>query len=226
MLRRTISTSMGIADDKAARNLNERPLAPIETLDGFGHLGSPSASALPLRPADFDVSTPGPQHPPGFYGDGGERRAFNLFKFETQLRGLQDMPQGIRTAEFGLRQATELKYPLMTWAVMLALFDLIASLFLRGLVSIPRLRRAGAMRALLAVAIAATVIAGFVGVSLAGIPGLILFSVIDGAAMGGAAVGTMRFFRKPPAATASAVLPSFIPSVSATTVMPLTTIPF
>jgi hypothetical protein len=74
--------------------------------------------------------------------------------------------------------------------------------------------------------IAATVIAGFVGVSLAGIPGLILFSVIDGAAMGGAAVGTMRFFRKPPAATASAVLPSFVPSVSATTVMPLTTIPF
>lgn len=74
--------------------------------------------------------------------------------------------------------------------------------------------------------IAATVIAGFVGVSLAGIPGLLLFSVIDGAAMGGAAVGTMRFFRKPPAATASAVLPSFIPSVSATTVMPLTTIPF
>ncbi|MDP3500956.1 MAG: hypothetical protein Q8S33_11505 [Myxococcales bacterium] len=74
--------------------------------------------------------------------------------------------------------------------------------------------------------IAATVIAGFVGVSLAGIPGLILFSVIDGAAMGAATVGTMRFFRKPPAATASAVLPSFIPSVSATTVMPLTTIPF
>ena len=159
MLRRTIATSMGIADDNAARNLNERPLAPIETLDGFGHLGSPSASALPLRPADFDVSTPGPQHPPGFYGDGGERRAFNLFRFETQLRGLQDMPQGIRTAEFGLRQAAELKYPLMTWAVMLALFDLIASLFLRGLVSIPRLRRARALQAMLVVAIAATVIA-------------------------------------------------------------------
>ena len=74
--------------------------------------------------------------------------------------------------------------------------------------------------------IAATVIAGFVGVSLAGIPGLILFSVIDGVAMGGAAVGTMRFFRKPPAATASALLPSFVPGVSATSVMPLTTIPF
>ncbi len=73
--------------------------------------------------------------------------------------------------------------------------------------------------------IAATVIAGFVGVSLAGIPGLILFSVIDGAAMGGATVGTMRFFRKAPAATAT-VMPSFVPNVSATTMVPLTTIPF
>jgi hypothetical protein len=83
----------------------------------------------------------------------------------------------------------------------------------------------GGFAAATIVHIAATVIAGFVGVSLAGIPGLILFSVIDGVAMSGAAVGTMRFFRKPPA-TVSAVLPSFIPGVSATTVMPLTSIPF
>lgn len=74
--------------------------------------------------------------------------------------------------------------------------------------------------------IAATVIAGFVGVSLAGIPGLILFSVIDGAAMGGAAVGTMRFFRKEPAATTTTVLSSFVPNVSPTTLVPLTAIPF
>ena len=74
--------------------------------------------------------------------------------------------------------------------------------------------------------IAATVIAGFVGVSLAGIPGLILFSVIDGVAMGGASVGTMRFFRKEPAATTTSVMPSFVPNVSATTMVPLTTIPF
>lgn len=76
--------------------------------------------------------------------------------------------------------------------------------------------------------IAATVIAGFAGLSLAGIPGLILFSVIDGAAMGAASVGTMRFFRKPSPSPspATAVLPSFTPSVSGTTFVPLTSLPF
>lgn len=71
--------------------------------------------------------------------------------------------------------------------------------------------------------ILATVIAGFAGVTLAGIPGLILFSVIDGAVMGAAGVGAMRFFRKEPAV---AQLPSFSPSVSATTFVPLSTISF
>lgn len=72
--------------------------------------------------------------------------------------------------------------------------------------------------------ILAAVIGGFAGVSLAGLPGLLLFSLIDGAAMGAASVGAMRFFRKPPPATA--VIPSFVPGVSATSVLPLTSISF
>jgi hypothetical protein len=72
--------------------------------------------------------------------------------------------------------------------------------------------------------ILATVIAGFAGVSIAGIPGLILFSVIDGAAMGAAGVGAMRFFRKEPGPVT--VLPSFAPSVSATTFVSLSAISF
>lgn len=72
--------------------------------------------------------------------------------------------------------------------------------------------------------IAAAVIGGFAGLSLNGIPGLILFSVLDGAAMGAASVGTMRFFRKEPSPTA--VIPSFSPNVSATTVVPLSAFSF
>lgn len=70
-----------------------------------------------------------------------------------------------------------------------------------------------------------SVIAGFAGVTLGAIPGLILFSVIDGAAMGAASVGTMRFFRKVPAPTAF-VVPSFSPAVSSTTVVPITAFAF
>jgi hypothetical protein len=72
--------------------------------------------------------------------------------------------------------------------------------------------------------IVACVIGGFAGLSLAGIPGLIVFSLVDGAAMGAASVGTMRFFRKEPAATAT--LPSFVPNVSDTSVVTLTALPF
>jgi hypothetical protein len=74
--------------------------------------------------------------------------------------------------------------------------------------------------------VVALVIAGFAGVTLAGIPGLILFSVLDGAAMGAASVGVMRFFRKAPEPVATLELPSFTPGVSATSVVPLSTMPF
>jgi hypothetical protein len=74
--------------------------------------------------------------------------------------------------------------------------------------------------------VVALVIAGFAGVSLTGIPGLLLFSLLDGAAMGGASVGAMRFFRKTPQPVAVLELPSFTPTVSATSVVPLSTIPF
>ena len=140
MLRRTIATSAGMSDDNPAKKAANAPLPPIETLDGFGHLGSPSASALPVRSLDLETASPSPQHPPGFYGDGGERRAFNLFRFDDELHGLADLPAGIQTAEFGLRQASELKYPLMTWAVILGLLDLLVSLFLRGLISVNSFR--------------------------------------------------------------------------------------
>jgi hypothetical protein len=114
-------------------------LAPAETLDGFGRLGAPSASASPLRSAEFDTATPGPKHPPGFYGEAGMRRAYNLFKPDLVLKPLAELPTGVEMTAFGLRQAIELKYVAMAIAIALALLDLVAGLILRGLVAIPRL---------------------------------------------------------------------------------------
>lgn len=139
MLRRSVALSAGVTTEDASANAAGRPLAPAETLDGFGRLGAPSASALPLRATDFDTVAAGPQHPPGFYGDGGIRRAFNLFKADSALKPLPALPAGVDLSTFGLRQAVELKYVLMAIAIALALLDLIAGLFLRGLVSTPRL---------------------------------------------------------------------------------------
>lgn len=68
--------------------------------------------------------------------------------------------------------------------------------------------------------IAATVVGGFMGVSLAGVPGLLLFSAVDGVLMSAAAVGAQRLFRPAP------TIPSTIPAVSATSVLPLSTFTF
>ena len=139
MMRRMIALSAGVAEDKPSAQASIGPLAPAQTLDGFGRLGAPSASALPMRAAEFETATAGPQHPPGFYGDGGVRRAFNLFEPDHALKPLPELPAGVELTSFGLRQAVELKYVLMAVAIALALIDLLAGLFLRGLIAAPRL---------------------------------------------------------------------------------------
>ncbi len=159
MLRRTVALSVGVAGNatpSAAAGL----LAPIETLDGFGRLASPSASALSMKAADLDAQEASPKHPPGFYGDSGNRRAFNLFKPDAQLRELPQLPNDIQTAEFGLRQAAELKYTIMIAAVLLALVDLVIGYILRGLVPLQGLRigrPAQASALLLAVLLSVTI---------------------------------------------------------------------
>jgi hypothetical protein len=78
-LRRTVALSVGVAGNatpSAAAGL----LAPIETLDGFGRLASPATSALSIKATELDAQDASPKHPPGFYGDSGSRRSFNLFK--------------------------------------------------------------------------------------------------------------------------------------------------
>lgn len=154
MLRRTVALSSGIAAEDPAATAALGPLMPTETLDGFGRLGAPAASALPLRAAEFDKETAGPRHPPGFYGEGGVRRAFNLFKADAVLRPLGPLPAGVELAAFGLRQAVELKYVAMAAAIVLALIDLVAGLILRGLIALPRLPLRTAATALLVAVLA------------------------------------------------------------------------
>ena len=151
MLRRTIALSSGVATDESKLAASSGPMQPAETLDGFGRLGTPSASALPMRAADFDKADASPRHPPGFYGEGGLKRAFNLFRADAALKPLAALPAGIPLTTFGLRQAVELKYVLMAIAIALALLDLIAGLILRGLVAVPRLPLRAATTAAIAI---------------------------------------------------------------------------
>ncbi len=158
MLRRVVALSAGITDEHANVQTEKGPLAPIETLDGFGRLGSPAAAALPLRSGDFETAMPGPQHPPGFYGEGGVRRAYNLFKPDLKLRPLPPLPSGVPISSFGLQEAVELKYVIISLAILLALFDVMAGLVLRGLIGMPRVP-VRATTSVVVICLAATLIA-------------------------------------------------------------------
>ncbi|MFN8947518.1 MAG: DUF4159 domain-containing protein [Alphaproteobacteria bacterium] len=148
MLRRTIALSVGVSGSPSTAAASGL-LSPVETLDGFGRLGPPATSALQVRAADLDSLEASPKHPPGFYGDAGSRRAFNLFKPDARLQQMPALPKDLRTAEFGLNQATELKYDVMILALLLALGDLVIGYFLRGLLPMPSFRARGITSALL-----------------------------------------------------------------------------
>ena len=70
----TIDTGKQDASVDASSSASTTPAAstsalpPLQTLDGFGQLGSPPLRAAPIAPDKLDTLVPGPDHPPGYYG--------------------------------------------------------------------------------------------------------------------------------------------------------------
>ena len=122
------------------------PLVPIATLDGFGRLGPPPASAEPIAAAAFETLAPGPSHPPGLWGSGGRRVAFNLATSLGDPQPLQDLPAAVSRGTYAASPALALRPWLLLAAAGLAIVDLAVSLRLMGVLRI-------AATALLAVAV-------------------------------------------------------------------------
>ena len=119
------------------------PLAPIETLDGFGRLGPPPPQARAIAAERFADQAIGPESPPGFYGSQDLRLALNLSASVSQLRALPVMPPGIAASAYNAHGETDLRAFLLALAVALLLADLAISLALRGLLVLPPGRRGG-----------------------------------------------------------------------------------
>ena len=68
----TIDTGKQDASVEASPSASTTPAAststlpPLQTLDGFGQLGSPPLRAAPIAPDKLDTLVPGPDHPPGY----------------------------------------------------------------------------------------------------------------------------------------------------------------
>ena len=127
MLRRIVAMSQGIAE------AGEGALPPIETLDGFGRLERAPPSARPIAAEKIAAAIASPEHPPGFYGKADARRALNLATGISGLKPIADLPAGTLRETFGRDRETDLRPPLLTAALLLALADLLIAFVLRGL---------------------------------------------------------------------------------------------
>ena len=142
LLRRLVA----LADGIAAPGTGDGPLAPVELLDGLGRLTAPSGAATAL--SDPAHAVPGPRTPPGLYGEGARRLAFNLGSRVGAPGGL-GVPSGAVASRLGERtREIDLRPALLAAAAALAVADLLASLALRGLMS-----RRGAAAAVMALAV-------------------------------------------------------------------------
>jgi hypothetical protein len=127
MLRRTVAMSQGVA---AA---SEDALPPLETLDGFGRLQHPPPTARPIAGKDVVSAIASPQHPPGFYGTADTKRALNLSAGVTEPKPLASLPAEAVRETFTRGRESDLRPPLLTAALLLALADLMIAYALRGL---------------------------------------------------------------------------------------------
>ena len=136
MLQRLVQRAAGLAAPG-----DRTVLAPALTLGGDGQLGLPPAGATGLRADRFGVTPASALHPAGLYGPPASRRSLNLADAlpplapqaaSGQLRSLDDrLPD------------RPLGPPLLALALALLVVDVVATLFLRGLL---RARPTGRVR--------------------------------------------------------------------------------
>jgi hypothetical protein len=127
-------------------------LPPLQTLDGFGQLGSPPLRAAPIAPDKIDTLVPGPDHPPGYYGPSGAARAFNLITAKTVLKPLGTVEGSSAIGGYTLKKPMALEPWLYLAAIGLFVLDILAMLVLSGGVRLGR--RAAATSAALLLALA------------------------------------------------------------------------
>jgi hypothetical protein len=105
-------------------------LPPLQTLDGYGQLGSPPLRAAPIAPDKLETTAPGPDHPPGYYGPSGAARAFNLVTAKTVLKPLPKIDGANEMGGYTLKKPMALEPWLYLAALALFTADILAMLVL------------------------------------------------------------------------------------------------
>ncbi|WP_417773522.1 DUF4159 domain-containing protein [Stappia sp.] len=116
----------------AAQASSATQLPPVRTLDGFGRIGSPPTTAIPVTAtADVPASR---RNPPGLYGADDAFRAINLFPVARAVPALDFSPLAGRAsiADYPVTETLDLRPALFTLALLLVFADTLAMLWLRG----------------------------------------------------------------------------------------------
>jgi hypothetical protein len=128
MLQRIARMSRGVAGE------GEQPLAPLESLDGFGLLAAPPPAARSIAAQDFADSVVSSQTPPGYYGTEETRRALNLAPDLESLEPLADLPSGVVVDRYERATEVDLKPSILAIVLALLLADTMIALAMRGLI--------------------------------------------------------------------------------------------
>ena len=139
MLRRIVGLSAGVVSEDQTS-----VLPPLQTLDGFGTLGTPSTDAVSIAAKDFVTAKPAPATPPGYYGQDAGRRALNLASAVSSLQPIMGLPAGVERIGFVSAPSFDFKPWLLLAALLLALIDLVISFFLRGFADLRRIGKSSA----------------------------------------------------------------------------------
>src|SRR5690606_22840184 len=92
-----------------------------------------------------------PRTPPGLYGDSRDFQVFNAGRALPELMALDSIPYAARQETYALAGERNLKPVLLKAALCLLLAEAVLTLFLRGILSLPVMRRGAAGIAVLAV---------------------------------------------------------------------------
>jgi Domain of unknown function (DUF4159)/Aerotolerance regulator N-terminal len=123
-------------------------LAPARTLDGFGALGSPPATAKPIA-ANFSGGADA-DHPPGFYGEGDGLVAVNALAPGQALTPADYAGLSVKPGALDVAPPVDLRPLLLGFAMIGFLVDALASFWLGGP---PRWRAGAGATAALALAL-------------------------------------------------------------------------
>jgi hypothetical protein len=145
MLRRTIELSQAVTGmDGEDGNESSRKgdlLSPLATLDGFGRLGTPPATATAISVEQFESAERNPRHPPGLYGTAGNPRALNLATPGLELTPVGALSGLAERRTFQGRAEERLAPPAFLLALVLLVLDTVAALWVTGLFETERIKR-------------------------------------------------------------------------------------